>query len=354
MNIRDIASLSGYSLGTVSRVLNGRPNVSDTARERILAVIEEQGYRPNSNARHLKMQARTSFAAFVKGTNNMLFASIVERIQRLVIDAGEAVHVVYMDEDSNEIARAKTYARLRSTKGIMFLGGDLENFANEFADLGDLPCVLVSNSAGDLGFPNLSSITTDDVEAASTAVEELLRHGHRRIGIIGGNRADQQISKRRLHGAQVALARYGIDFDDETDFEPCHFSLNDGYEAVVNLLMRSPDITGIFALGDVVAIGALRALFDMGRSVPEDISIVGFDGIDFSQFIQPRLTTIHQDAALMAQRSLEVLMGMAEGSIAEPVHEIIPFTLYRRESVLDVAEDTTKKGERVSCDVQES
>ena len=97
MTIKDIARLSGYSLGTVSRVLNDHPDVSEQARERVLAVVREHGFQPNSNARHLKMQAQSAVAVLVKGTQNLLFADILERIQSRLQDNGEEVYVAYLD-----------------------------------------------------------------------------------------------------------------------------------------------------------------------------------------------------------------------------------------------------------------
>ena len=123
MTIKDIARLSGYSLGTVSRVLNDHPDVSEQARERVLAVVREHGFQPNSNARHLKMQAQSAVAVLVKGTQNLLFADILERIQSRLQDNGEEVYVAYLDEDADEVQYAVQLARLRRPKGFLFLGG---------------------------------------------------------------------------------------------------------------------------------------------------------------------------------------------------------------------------------------
>lgn len=268
MDIRDIARLSGYSLGTVSRVLNGHPNVSDKARMRVLKVVEEVGYEPNSNARFLKMQGRTAIAVFVKGARNLLFADILERIQALLSEADEQADVVYLDEDENEVLYAIHYQQVRHPKGMLFLGGDPAFFKTSFSRV-SVPGVLVTNTAAGLAFKNLSSVSTNDVEAAREVVEYLFSRGHRRIGIVGGNRALSQVSGRRLHGAEEALRAHGIELDYERDYEPCHFSMEEGYDAMVRLIMRSPDLTAVFALGDAIALGAMRAVFDWGCPSPE-------------------------------------------------------------------------------------
>lgn len=331
MDIRDIARLSGYSLGTVSRVLNGHPNVSDKARMRVLKVVEEVGYEPNSNARFLKMQGRTAIAVFVKGARNLLFADILERIQALLSEADEQADVIYLDEDENEVLSAIHYQQVRHPKGMLFLGGDPAFFKTSFSRV-SVPGVLVTNTAAGLAFKNLSSVSTNDVEAAREVVEYLFSCGHRRIGIVGGNRALSQVSGRRLHGAEEALRAHGIELDYERDYEPCHFSMEEGYDAMVRLVMRSPDLTAVFALGDAIALGAMRAVFDMGLSIPGDLSLVGFDGVNSSQFSIPRLTTIRQDTRLIATRSVETLLACLGGE-AKPVREMVPFQLLKRESV---------------------
>lgn len=332
MDIRDIARLSGYGTGTVSRVLNGHPNVSDRARARVLEVIEEQGYEPNDNARYLKMQSKTPIVAFVKGANNLLFADLLERIQALLLEQGEEIHLVYLEEDEDEVRRAALYAKAMNPKGIIFLGGDPANFEAGFCDIAT-PSVLLTNSAAGMGYANLSSFSTDDAEAARQMIEELIASGHGRIGIIGGNRSERQVSQVRLESAVRTLAEHGILFDYERDFESSHFSMDEGYQAVVRLLMNAPDITAVFALGDVVAFGALRAINDMGRSVPEDISLVGFDGIEFSQFCTPRLTTVGQDTASLAKLGVDTLLKSIAGELEAPVHKYVPFRMLRRESV---------------------
>ena len=165
ITIKDIARLSGYSLGTVSRVLNGHPDVSAAARERVMAVVQEQGFEPNANARHLKMRAQSAVAVLVKGSRNLLFADILERIQSLLQDSGEEVYVAYLDEDADEVQYAVQLEKLRRPKGFLFLGGDLECFRRGFAQV-TAPSVLLTNDAQSLGFKNLSSFSTDDAAAA--------------------------------------------------------------------------------------------------------------------------------------------------------------------------------------------
>ena len=331
MDIRDIAAKSGYGVGTVSRVINDQPNVSDRARERILAVMAELGYEPNSNARYLKMRSQTPVAVFVMGVGNRMFDDILGPLQAALAREDEQIIITYLNGDIDEVRAAIDYQQARHPKGMVFLGGELESFRASFHEV-ETPSVLVTASAEGLGFANLSSVTIDNVAAARSAVWHLLERGHRRIGIVGGNRASGQIGELRLRGAEQALREHGIELDYERDFEPCDFIEVGGYEATSRLLERTGDLTAVFALGDVVAFGALRAIVDRGLSVPGDVSLVGFDDTAFSQYSVPRITTIRQDAARLAERAAKLLLSaLRDGSPA--THELVDFELVERESV---------------------
>ncbi len=331
MTIKDIARLSGYSLGTVSRVLNNHPDVSEKARQKVMAVVQEMGFEPNANAKHLKMRTRTAIAVLVKGSHNLLFSDILEKIQAKFAASGEEVYVAYLDEDADEVQYALQLARQRRPKGFLFLGGDMEYFRTGFEGLED-PCVLLTNNAADLGFPNLSSFSTDDAAAAEEVIDYLFACGHQKIGVLGGNLSIDQISYRRLRGVYHSVKKNGLAFDTTKQYEPCRYSMEEGYRAASRLLQKEPGLTAIFALGDVIALGAMRALADRGFKIPEDISVVGYDGIVSSEYSIPRLTTVRQDAEQLADRGVRTLLQNIHYELP-PVHEAVPFTLMRRESV---------------------
>lgn len=331
MTIKDIAKLSGYAVGTVSRVLNNQPNVSSEAKEKILAVVSEHHFKLNNNAKHLKQQASSGIAIVVKGTQNMLFASIVERIQVLVRARGAASFIYYLDEDDDEIEQALQASRERRPQGILFLGSNFDHFKEHFAEL-TVPCVMVTNSGAGFDFENLSSVSTDDEKAAQEAVEYLLELGHREIGVLGGRMEFSDAAYARFVGCQRAFETHGISFDQESQYEMTRFAMHSGYRAMGRLLDKKPDITAVFAMSDVQAVGAIRALHDRGLRVPDDISVVGFDGIELGGYLTPKLTTVAQNAQRMADRGVEILFAHIEESDAPPVHELTPFHMVEGES----------------------
>ena len=330
MTIKDIARMSGVGVATVSRVLNNHPDVSEETRRKVMSVVAEQGFQPNTNARHLKQQTSASIAIIVKGTMNMLFADLVERCQQLLQDADRDAAVYYLDEDANEVAYALQLCRERKPLGILFLGGDLEFFQAEFGHI-TVPCVLLTNSARELPFPNLSSLTTDDEEAAYRVVRYLADRGHRHIGLLGGNWSCTQISYRRVQGCQRAFDELSLPFDARRS-EPCRYSFSDAYDTTKRLLDRCPELTALFCISDVMAMGAIRAIRDLGRRVPEDISVVGYDGIPLSQFSVPRLTTVRQDTQQLARQGVDILLRNLQRP-RPPVHGVVPFQLIAGESV---------------------
>lgn len=330
MTIKDLASLTGYSVGTISRVLNNQPNVSEKARAAILQAAEDSGFQLNANAKQLKQQHGTSILVVVKGTSNELFGSLVEAIQARVSATNYPLTVDYIDEDGNEVRRAVQLFREKKPLGILFLGGNRENFLLDFDKI-SVPCVLVTNDASDFGFPNLSSVSSDDALAAGMAIDHLVALGHRKIAVIGGDPAMSNTTKLRFLGCTQAFSRHGIAFDPAQNYQAVRFSFAGGYRAAQQLLNQRDDFTAIFAMSDVMALGAIRALNDAGKRVPEDVSVIGFDGLHLGEYTTPRLATIRQNLEALAQQSVALLQENIENS-GKPCFITVPVTLEQKES----------------------
>lgn len=331
MTIKDLAAKTGYAVGTVSRALNDHPNVSDKARAAILQAAAESGFQLNVNARQLKQQHSTTILVIVKGIRNELFGKIVETIQTRIAATRYQLVVDYMDEDGNEVTRAVQLCLEKKPLGILFLGGNNRNFLQDFHRI-DIPCVLVTGDGSQLCFDNLSSVSTDDREAARQALDRLIALGHRHIAIIGGNRSISDTSRQRFEGCMEAFQAHGLAFDPERDYQGVRYSYQDGYQATKTLLEKGCQFTALFAVADVMAIGAIRALWDAGLRVPEDVSVMGVDGLPLDEYLVPQLSTVEQSAERLAGRSVDLLLsGIEDG--AKAVHEKIPFTVLQRESV---------------------
>lgn len=327
MTIRDLAKLSGYSLGTVSRALNHQPNVSPKARERILALAQQYGFEINANAQNLKKQNSDSLLVIVKGSANELFARMVEVTQALAAQEQCPLLVDYIDEEENEVRRAMKLSRERKPLGILFFGGTAQNFLSDYMHL-SLPTVLVTNSAKGLPFGGLSSVTTDDIAASRTVCAFLVNSGHRRIAVIGGDLEVSEISRNRLEGCRRALAEAGLEV---AAYRAARFSFEGGYRAMEKLLAHRKGITAVFAMADVMALGAMRCIHDHGLRVPEDISVAGFDGLPYGQYSIPRLTTVAQSAQALAETGYRVLREQI--ATGKTCHVCVPFSLIPGSSV---------------------
>jgi len=336
MTIKDLAAKTGYAVGTVSRALNDHPNVSDKARKAILQAAEEYGFQLNVNAKQLKQTSSNNILVIVKGIGNELFGEMLELIQSLIAKTRYQLVVDYMDEDLNEVIRAVQLSREKKPRGILFLGGNSKNFAGDFDKI-DVPCVVVTNDASSLPFANLSSVATDDREAACCAIRTLMDLGHRRIAVIGGDRKNSDTSRLRYEGCIQAFQERGVAFDPEQYYRGVRFSYQDGYKATKALLEAGGDFTALFTICDVMAIGAIRALRESGKRVPEDVSVMGLDGLPLGEYLVPQLSTISQSVRKMALRSVEILLSAMEEE-KPACHETVPFGVCPGESICAIPE----------------
>ena len=329
LTIKDIAKLSGFSTGTVSRVLNNHPDLSPETKEKIEKIIEDHNYQPNVNAKQLKKTISSNIVIIVKGYGNILFADLLEQVQGNLSKKREEASVIFIDENQNEVMTAYQMLLEKKPKGFIFLGGNLENFRADFKRI-SVPCVLLTSDASELSFDNLSSFTTNDVSGAASAVQYLLENNHRRIGIVGGTE-DSQITQNRVKSCIGVLKGHRIRFEDDY-YEDSRFSMEGGYASTIKLLKRHSDISAIFAVSDTIAVGAIAAIRDSGKRVPEDISIIGFGGICVGHFIYPRLATIHQDTQELAKRGVDdLLLRIAYHGYG--IHEEIPYQLIKGASI---------------------
>ena len=336
MTIKDLAVRTGYAVGTVSRVLNNHPNVSEKARQAILQAVEESGFQLNVNAKQLKQTRMTSVLVIVKGTFNEMFSEMVVDIQSAIAKTQYPLYVDYLDEDGNEVQRALQLCREKQPMGILFLGGNSRHFLEAFAQI-DIPCVLVTNDASHLGFPNLSSVCIDDRQAARCAIDVLVAQGHKKIAVIGGDRAGSEISRLRYEGCVTSFEAHGVEFDGEKDYQTVRYSYRDGYDAAKRLLESGRSFTALFAMADALAVGAIRALREAGLRVPEDVSVMGYDGLPIGSFLVPQLSTVGQSVPVMARKSVELLLECMEMGV-DARHEIVPFTIHQRESTRNIGE----------------
>lgn len=345
ITIKDIAKMCGVGVSTVSRALNNHPDINPETREKILQVIRETGFVPNNSARYLKRSETNSIALLVKGITNPFFTGMIQVMEEGVEHRGYTTILRHVESMEDEVAAAQALVKERKLKGIIFLGG---NFTHDedaleqlgvpfvFATIGEDPDeVKARKSGGAADGAVYSNIAIDDVKASFEAVNYLVGLGHRKIGMITEGIGVPSVGQLRLRGYRKALQESGLDYSDRLVCAVTkgieHYSLANGYEAAKSLLSKNPDMTALFCISDVLAMGACRAVLDSGRKIPEDVSIIGFDGIDLTDFYNPRLTTVQQPFGEIARASVSQLFGMINRK-QKPQDRVMEAKLVIRES----------------------
>lgn len=313
-SIKDIAQHCGVAISTVSRVLNNHPDVSDETRERVLSAVRDLRYIPNTSARNLVRSSSDTIALLVKGVSNPFFSKLIKTIDREITLRGYTLELHQMDTSEDELRIGAQLTNERKLIGILFLGGRF-NYSPEEMALIQVPSVFCtySNSFGTLDAGAYSSVAIDDKQAARDAVDTLVALGHRRIAILTANEDDNSISELRFQGYKDALQKHGIPFDP--NLVACTGTFSDMraiYEATSRLIRRDDSFTAIFAIADLMAIAAIKALNDHGRSVPQDCSVVAIDGLDLSEYTLPTLTTLVQPTEEMGLACARSLLDLIE------------------------------------------
>ncbi len=328
--IKDIAQLAGVSVTTVSRVLNHRPDVNRETRERVEQVMAECHFVGNANARGLKQSLSEGVAVILRGRENPFLNALVEAVLQYAQGYHAPFLTEFIDEKADEFQTALRLCHEKRTRGVLFLGSRIDERAAGLKEL-EVPMVFTTVSAENAGLPRASSVFVDDRAMGRQAMRTLLAAGHTRLAVFGGARLGSDSLALRFAGAMDAMREAGVPFEDSRYVET-RFSLKDAYDAARGFFAVRPDTTAVFAMSDTVAMGVIRALRDIGKSVPEDVSVIGFDGIEMGKYFIPRLTTIEQPIDEMARQSVALMMAMLDEG-APNRHICLQGTLRRRETV---------------------
>lgn len=311
MNIKDIARLSGVGVSTVSRVINNHPDVKKETRDMVKDIIKEYNYIPNNSARILKRNNTKNIGVLVKGVFNPFFSEMLKTIGAMIEEIGYTMILNHYDKaDNNDVDALISFIKEKRLQGVICLGGNFESINEDYFEDLDVSIVLTSiNTAVKTSKNIFSVIGIDNEKAAYEAVEYLIKNGHKEIALILGDEYDAGVGNVRTLGYIRALEDNHIPVKKEHillggyDFEPA-------YVETKKLLEQNSSITAIFAISDIMAVGACKAIIDKGLRVPEDISVMGFDGMDIGKFYNPSITTIKQPNKSMAQSSVNLLFEL--------------------------------------------
>ena len=336
ITIKDIARICGVGVSTVSRAINNHPDINPVTKRAIMDTIEKYGYIPNNSARNLKRTDAKCIAILIKGLTNPFFSSMLRIIEEEVEKKRYSLVLRHVEYWQDEVDVALEVIKEHRLRGIIFLGG---YFAHSEDKLAKLTVPFVIATAGcipeNMSRKLYSSVTVDDEKEGYMMTKYFLEQGHRKIAILIADAADVSISHLRLNGYRRAMEEYGIPVDEDLvcamkdDIE--FYSMQNGYVVTEELLERRSDVTAIFAISDVMAIGACRAIRDKGKRVPQDIAVAGYDGIDMGRYYSPSITTIEQPVKEIAREAILLLFDIISGK-RKHQHKVFDAELLVRES----------------------
>jgi LacI family transcriptional regulator len=305
--IYDVARLAGVSTATVSRALNGTGQIAPATRAVIDAAVQQLGYHPNTAARSLVTRSTQTIALLLPDITNPFYAALVSGIQEQALEAGHTMLLCTTEGDPEREEQYLSLLRAKQVDGVLVDGLVLppDRIARFTRD--GLPIVCLDRDVDSKAVP---LVQVDNRLGAGMATEHLLSLGHTRIAHVAGA-PELRISDERTEGYRDALSEAGIEPNPKL-VAVGSFLEEGGHEAMKSLLARS-DVSAVFAANDLSAIGVMSAIVESGRSVPEDISVVGFDDLRLSRFTIPALTTVHQPAVEIARRATQLLLDLAAG-----------------------------------------
>jgi LacI family transcriptional regulator len=329
LTLEDIGRLAGVSRSTVSRVINDQASVSSDVRTRVQEVINRTGFSPNVAARSL-VSRRTGVIGLVIPSRvhtlfeDPYFSRLIQGISAASNQAGTTLSLFLFQDETEE---KELYPRVVASglvDGVILTATRMGDPLLARMATGDLPLVMV-------GRPDVDGVSYVDAanrDGGRLVATHLCNLGYRRIGLIGAP-VSTTAGLDRLNGFTEGLASCGKTLDPRLRADG-DFSEASGYEAMQTLIPRKPD--AVFAASDTMAIGALRALRNAGMAAPQDIALVGFDGLPASEKSVPALTTIRQPVAQTGARAVHVLNDLVSGRATPPVSEIMPVELVVRKS----------------------
>ncbi len=330
-SIKEISELSGVSIATVSRVINQNGRFSKDTEKRVRKVIKEMNYQPNAVARGLRKSKVQAVGIIVPDITNEFFAQVTLNLQNDLSKMNYPAFICNTREDSEIERKNLDMLKALQVSGLIYISGA---FSDDKETL-SVPTVFIDrkppfNSSNN---HNIVLIESDNEQGGYLAATELLSSGCSNIGMITFNRS-RSTHYNRYMGYKKALSESGIVPDENMVIEAENSDPVSGYHSFKSLIEKNPHLDGLFCSSDVLAIGALQAIHEIGMKVPESIKLVGFDDISTTALPGISITTIRQSTASFSSIAVKILVSMMNEVNDEPENKqfVLPVELIRRKS----------------------
>jgi DNA-binding LacI/PurR family transcriptional regulator len=339
VRLRDIARECGVDVATVSRSLNGAYGVHEETRKKVLTAAARLNYRPNRLAKGLATGRSRTLALVISDIRNPFFAELARGAEDAAYDAGYELVLCNSDLSAEKQTRYIQSLLEKRTEGILMNSvSGLGRAEQEELTRSGIPMVLLNRPPASIrGF---STVLADNEGGGFMAGHYLVNLGHRVIGHLTGSRQHGNLSER-AKGFQRALDGEKV---NSLTLRGAHSS-EGAYQMMRKLLMQHRDLTAVFAANDAMAFGAIRSIFDAGRRVPEDVSVIGFDNVEMAGMIRPPLTTIHQPKYEMGRAAVEILLHRTrQPENSTPEHRVFEVKLVERQSCRNLQRSAKQNG----------
>lgn len=325
--IRDVSKRAGVSPATVSRAFSDPSKLSKDTLKRVLKAADELNYKPNSLAQVFRVKRTNTVLVMVPDIANVLFARVLSGIERI---ATENNYLLLVSDTKDDIALERAGMEMVETlraDGIIQLGERPLAELHTRPEPSKVPFVHAFDTPDTVSYP---TVRINNFAAAEAMATYLMALGHRRIGVLAGLK-DRVVTTERLRGFRAALQSFGVPFNESlVEYGP--YSMAGGAQSALRLLSRNRDLTALFTMSDEIAIGAVRTALDLGMNLPEDLSVTGFDNIDFGKFCTPPLTTVMQPAERIGEVAMTLMCNLLAGEITGDAQQTLATELVIRSS----------------------
>lgn len=328
VTIREVAREAGVSINTVSRALNGKPDVSEATRRKVLDVTKRLGYRPNKLAKGLRSNKTGTIGVVVTDVSNPYFSALVKSVEEAARQHNYSLILQDTNEDPEQEREAILTLLAERVDGVLLTPTQKGKEAIAQLQESGLPFVLLGRRYTHL---RTDYVVTDDVSGGFLATEHLIRLKRERIAIITGPLCISS-AKERLQGYMKAFAQYGIEVDESLVVKADAITAADGYRTMQALLRRPPYPTAVFAYSDFVAFGVMKAIREAGLRIPQDVAVVGYDDVEFCSYLETPLSSVRIPKEELGKTAAEGLIRKLTEGAEDPLKVSLPVSLIVRTS----------------------